>query len=763
MLLDSKYVIVPSLKFTLTFDNDVRKVILVKTGDTITCSYKKNGERFSITGIVSKIGCNFNSSLGTVGTTAYLQVDGSSEYSGQVEYIQPSQVLDLTIIKTTDIVSNVVCSVDNEDQRITLIRENEVGVFQYSLDGITWRAATGAQGMSAYECACELGFVGSEEEWLASLKGEPGEPGEAGALEIYKVFKSLEAAEENRDLIPKGKLVAVVLEDQTILLVRNGSNKPGVCPCCHKCIIDGEEVDTTVPVQVKGYDYLGYLSVGPAGPKGDPGEDGKDGKSAYEYAVEGGFPGTEAEFMHILGRSAVAVTSYFMGPNPELTNTVIGPIDLRVFGFTELIEGALVSKEVSKIDISCSSELEDQSIIFPEPIILRAVPTSNEAAKPNLTIDGQKYVSDCIMEKDGKVGVFRRIRYIESYNGETILGDWMSSTGELDLGAEVQFISYGKFEPFDDLVQSEYRKLHTYDHDTKITVTEEVYVSVVYPIDIQKYVEEYVSVFVDEYLHEAAPAIIEDIVEEELDRKIDEKTANKQDKLTAGDHIEISDQNVISVVGLDIPDGKTLAEYVSESIDSAKEEINNTINETKDELNKAINEKQDKLTAGENISISEEGVISSSANTKLAEALITTADVGGIPAGTVFEAGTDIIDIITQLLAPSEPPVPPSEECVYIGISDEIPSDISGLEKIAVSKDEVIAGGYSYRYTANDQYLVFAYKKDFYADELVSIKDPSGFEQLDGWGLVDNNEYFIYYSLESLTISRFKLTFIFTD
>ena len=422
MLLDSKYVIVPSLKFTLTYDNDVRKIILVKSGDTITCSYKKNGEKFSITGIVSKIGCNFNSSLGTVGTTAYLQVDGSSEYSGQVEYIQPSQVLDLTIIKTTDTICNVVCSVDNEDQRITLIRENEVGVFNYSLDGITWKAATGAQGMSAYECACEMGFVGTEEEWLASLKGEPGEPGEAGALEIYKVFKSLEAAEENRDLIPKGKLVAVVNEEesQSILLVRNGSNKSGVCPCCHRCVIDGVETSTTVTVQVKGYDYLGYLSVGPAGPQGEPGE---DGKSAYEYAVEGGFQGTEADFYHVLGRSAVAVTSYFMGPNPELTNTVVGPIDLRVFGYTELIEGALVSKEISKIDISCSYEPDDQSIIFPEPIILRAVPTENEAAKPNVIIDGQKYVSDCIMEKDGKVGVFRRIRYIESYNSDTINGE----------------------------------------------------------------------------------------------------------------------------------------------------------------------------------------------------------------------------------------------------------------------------------------------------------------------------------------------------
>ena len=194
MLLDNDYTIVPSIRFTLTYDNGVRKVITVKTGDTIDCSYKKNGERFSITGVVAKIGCNFNSSLGAVGTTAYLQVDGSAEYSGRVEYIQPNQVLTLVVTKTSEVIENVVCSVDNEDQRITLIRENEVGVFQYSLDGLTWKAATGAQGMSAYECAVALGFEGTEEEWLESLKGQPGEPGETGALEIFKVYNSIQEA-----------------------------------------------------------------------------------------------------------------------------------------------------------------------------------------------------------------------------------------------------------------------------------------------------------------------------------------------------------------------------------------------------------------------------------------------------------------------------------------------------------------------------------------------------------------------------------------
>ena len=36
-------------------------------------------------------------------------------------------------------------------------------------------AGHGADGKSAYEIAVEHGYVGTEEEWLASLKGEPGE------------------------------------------------------------------------------------------------------------------------------------------------------------------------------------------------------------------------------------------------------------------------------------------------------------------------------------------------------------------------------------------------------------------------------------------------------------------------------------------------------------------------------------------------------------------------------------------------------------
>lgn len=49
---------------------------------------------------------------------------------------------------------------------------------------------------------------------------------------------------------------------------------------------------------------------GPQGDKGETGETGADGKSAYEYAQDGGYTGTEAEFTAKLAEEApTAITN----------------------------------------------------------------------------------------------------------------------------------------------------------------------------------------------------------------------------------------------------------------------------------------------------------------------------------------------------------------------------------------------------------------------------------------------------------------------
>lgn len=731
MLLNNEYTIVPSIRFNLTYSDDTRKVITVKTKDTIDCSYKKNGEIFNITGIVAKIGCNFNSSLGTVGTTAYLQIDGSSEYAGRVEYIQPNQVVNLVVISTTDTIENVVCSVDNETQRISLIRENEAGVAQYSMDGLTWRAFGGSQGPSAYESAVKLGFEGTEKEWLDSLVGPVGP---AGGLEIYAVFNSTVEAEENKKCIPAGKIVAIVynqnIANDTILFVRASSDKVSNYPSK-----DGTEHEIT------GYIYLGYLTVGPTGPAGKP------GKSAYEYAVEGGYPGSEDEFKASLAMTSVPVTKFFMGTSPRLKNTVIGPIDLRIFGYTD--PENFRSKYIKSINISSQYESEDQTLLLPDSVVLRAVPVSNAATKPNISMKGRDYVADCIMQKNGQIGVFRRIAYIDSYSGETIIGDWMSSTGDLDMGAHVQFVTYGKFEPFDIDIQNNYRKLHTFDRETDISIDDSCYVTIVYPIDVDSYIDETISSQVKEYIDENSEEIVTPIVTKEVGTALE----GKQDKLTPGTNITIDENGVISSTAkIDTSDlQKKLTPGENIDID---EDGNISVD---------LSSKQDKLTPGRNVKIDENGVISAEIIGGDAgvfqEQFTTTESVGGIPAGTIISVGSLATGILRRLLAPD---VVPLKCTAYWGVSEGVPSSLDGLSRQTINR-QIIENGLGVVYTSNNENLIFAYNKSL--GELTSIKDQNGFENIDGWSktelTIDNNELYIYYTNETITIEGFKITFVF--
>lgn len=52
---------------------------------------------------------------------------------------------------------------------------------QNGSNGIGIDGQNGQNGLSAYEIACNHGFIGSEEEWLASLKGQDGSDGQDGA------------------------------------------------------------------------------------------------------------------------------------------------------------------------------------------------------------------------------------------------------------------------------------------------------------------------------------------------------------------------------------------------------------------------------------------------------------------------------------------------------------------------------------------------------------------------------------------------------
>lgn len=69
-------------------------------------------------------------------------------------------------------------SVEETEEMLTgyAKEENVVEIVNQAVEGFT----KGADGKSAYEIAQDEGFEGTEEEWLASLKGEKGDPGKQG-------------------------------------------------------------------------------------------------------------------------------------------------------------------------------------------------------------------------------------------------------------------------------------------------------------------------------------------------------------------------------------------------------------------------------------------------------------------------------------------------------------------------------------------------------------------------------------------------------
>lgn len=162
--------------------------------------------------------------------------------------------------------------------------------------------AEGARGKSAYEIAVDNGFVGSEEDWLESLRGKQGEPGKDGSPgkdgEPGTPGKDGEPGEKGDDGIsPRltvtttsdgATITATDAEGTTVAVVKNGVNgKDGTDGTPGK---DGKDFtyDDFTPEQLAAL-------VGPPGKdgtmtfedlteeqkeslRGAPGRDGEDGK-----------------------------------------------------------------------------------------------------------------------------------------------------------------------------------------------------------------------------------------------------------------------------------------------------------------------------------------------------------------------------------------------------------------------------------------------------------------------------------------------------
>lgn len=159
----------------------------------------------------------------------------------------------------------------------------------------------GAPGKSAYRVAVDAGFIGTEAEWLLTLKGEDaqmiGPPGPS----------AYDAAVEGGFIGTKAQWIASLKgetgDDSTV------EGPPG--PSAYNAALANGFVGT-----------IGAWLASLEGAPGNPGDDGNPGLSAYQIAVANGFVGNEAAWLLSLegnpgdpGLSAyqVAVANGFIG------------------------------------------------------------------------------------------------------------------------------------------------------------------------------------------------------------------------------------------------------------------------------------------------------------------------------------------------------------------------------------------------------------------------------------------------------------------
>lgn len=165
----------------------------------------------------------------------------------------------------------------------------------------------GTNGLSAYQIAVQNGFVGSNAEWLNSLKGATAAKGDAGDNGWSPVFKTESS------------------EGGSYLKVVDWVGGTGTKPLLVGYVSDAGIVDTVATAN----NLRGERGVqgeqgeqGAKGEKGDLGSEGVQGEqglSAYDIVVLNGFEGTEEEWLVSLNPSEVS-----KAPNNIISKKVDG-------------------------------------------------------------------------------------------------------------------------------------------------------------------------------------------------------------------------------------------------------------------------------------------------------------------------------------------------------------------------------------------------------------------------------------------------------
>lgn len=184
---------------------------------------------------------------------------------------------------------------------------------------------SGADGKSAYQIAIDNGFVGSQSEWLASLKGATGASGAPG--------KDGASGSPGADGI-----TPTIGTNGNWFLGTTDTGKPSRGAKGDTGASGSPGTDGVTPhIGDNGNWYIGSTDTGKPsrgvagarGDKGNPGADGAAGKSAYQYAQDGGYTGTETEFSEKLAQEQLSGTTNELTPT-QVYEAVSAGIPVKV-------------------------------------------------------------------------------------------------------------------------------------------------------------------------------------------------------------------------------------------------------------------------------------------------------------------------------------------------------------------------------------------------------------------------------------------------
>lgn len=168
-------------------------------------------------------------------------------------------------------------------------------------------------GKSAYNYAVEGGYSGTEEEFTQSL----GEMGDIGITLTSTLVAGETTLVFSDNRITTDDVLNNVYTSKFGMSVKSAVFGEGTLTL----EFPSQQEDITVKVVINA-----ILSLGG---NGLDGKDGADGKSAYEYAVEGGYTGTETEFAQLFNNMSAGGGEWTLAGSVTSTNAFILPTNFN--------------------------------------------------------------------------------------------------------------------------------------------------------------------------------------------------------------------------------------------------------------------------------------------------------------------------------------------------------------------------------------------------------------------------------------------------